>query len=99
MRPNPTHTQGIVSAEDENCDSGAEKYLNRTNEVIELHQNGSNLAKAWTMSMNELYPTMNSQLTMNPRTSVQRKPPTKPSTVFFGLNWINGVLPQKKPQT
>lgn len=29
--------------------------------------------------------------------TVAKPPPIKPSHVFFGLNWINGVLPKKNP--
>lgn len=38
------------------------------------------------------------KLTARPKIRVQMKAPTKPSTVFFGLNLINGVRPKSLPE-
>ena len=39
------------------------------------------------------------RLTIIPRRIVDIAPPMKPSQVFFGESLINGVLPQKNPNT
>ena len=36
-------------------------------------------------------------ITNNPSITVEIPPPIKPSQVFFGDNFINGVRPKKKP--
>lgn len=39
------------------------------------------------------------ELTIKAKSKVQKNAPTKPSTVFFGLSLIRGVLPNSLPGT
>lgn len=41
---------------------------------------------------------MSGLLTNTPKMTVEIPPPMKPSHVFFGDNFIRGVLPKKKPK-
>ena len=76
-------------------DTGS-KVTRGTDHVWETHEKGTPLS----INHHQLRMSIcDRQLTAMPNIKVQMNAPTKPSTVFFGLSLIKGVLPNILPAT